>query len=213
MNSSRFTLARWPKRGTCRLRPERSTDTWSCSRKRLGASPPTKSRTQRVHPDPDPLDSHALLGLLCRILWCFLSSLFVLNNRSHWRRQEFHETQSATLGAMRQYCTWTPKFHQWLHASRRLGAKANGHQYPPWSPESFAHLGPWLLNILRVSKQFFVLLCPRCGENPSYHSCWLNESDNKRIMRIAGSCNRRVFEVRVLSSWALVQQGGWYKSF
>jgi hypothetical protein len=49
---------------------------------------------------------------------------------------------------------------------------------------------------------------PRNGENPSYHSCWLDESDNKRIMRIAASCHRRVFETRVLSSWALVQQGG-----
>jgi hypothetical protein len=56
-------------------------------------------------------------------------------------------------------------------------------------------------------------LSARSAENPSYHSCWLNESDNKRITRIAASCHRRVFEARVLSSWALVQQGGWCKSF
>ena len=59
----------------------------------------------------------------------------------------------------------------------------------------------------------YSVLYPRSGENPSYHSCWLDESDNKRIMRIASSCHRRVFEMWVLSSWALVQQGGWYKRF
>ena len=54
---------------------------------------------------------------------------------------------------------------------------------------------------------------PRTGENPSFHSCWVNESDNKKITRMAASCHRRVFETRVLSSWALVQQGGWFKTF
>ena len=32
--------------------------------------------------------------------------------------QEFHEGQVATLRSMEHYCTWTPKFHQWLHLSR-----------------------------------------------------------------------------------------------
>jgi hypothetical protein len=40
--------------------------------------------------------------------------------------QEFYETQVATLRAMRHYCTWTPKFHQWLHSSRCPETKANG---------------------------------------------------------------------------------------
>ena len=60
---------------------------------------------------------------------------------------------------------------------------------------------------------FLVGLCcasHRSGENPSYHSCWLNESDNRKIARIAASCHRRVFEARVLSSWQLLQSGSFY---
>jgi len=53
----------------------------------------------------------------------------------------------------------------------------------------------------------------RSRENPSYHSCWLNESDNKTMARIAASCHRRVFEIRVINSWVVSQSGGWFKKF
>ena len=62
----------------------------------------------------------------------------------------------------------------------------------------------------------FLALCgatlssPRTRENPAYHSCWLNESDNRIICRIAASCHRRVFEQRVLKSWELLQAGAFY---
>lgn len=85
-------------------------------------------------------------------------------------RREFHETQMEALAAMGNYCSETPKFHQWLHMGRG-------------------------------------------GENPSYHSCWLNESDNRKIARIAESSHRRVFEERVLASWALLQSEGSFKLF
>ena len=77
-------------------------------------------------------------------------------------------------------------------------------------------LFPQLAREIRLCVSIAILwhiLSARSAENPSYHSCWLNESDNKQITRIAASCHRRVFEARVLSSWAMVQQGGWYKSF
>jgi hypothetical protein len=38
--------------------------------------------------------------------------------------QDFHESQLAALRAMRRYCVWTPKFHQWLHMSRTSAFKA-----------------------------------------------------------------------------------------
>jgi hypothetical protein len=119
--------------------------------------------------------------------------------------QEFHTSQLAALEAMRHYVAWTPKFHQWLHICR-TGGEPNGElQIACLRVPSVAfRISGFTINLV---------FSPRHGENPSYHSCWLDESDNKRIMRIAASCHRRVFETRVLSSWALVQQGGWYKCF
>ena len=35
--------------------------------------------------------------------------------------QEFHNTQMQALVAMANYCTFTPKFHQWVHMGRPLG--------------------------------------------------------------------------------------------
>ena len=113
----------------------------------------------------------------------------------------------ATLRSMEHYCTWTPKFHQWLHLSRTH--EPNGERLQTTDCHSCKYGGRNQFNFTNGP----FLHTPRSGENPSYHSCWLDESDNKRIMRIASSCHRRVFETRVLSSWALVQQGGWYKRF
>jgi hypothetical protein len=52
--------------------------------------------------------------------------------------QDFRETQVAALGAMRHYCTWTPKFHQWLHMCRTRVQNGRGMQtsFPIGQPVS-----------------------------------------------------------------------------
>ncbi len=117
--------------------------------------------------------------------------------------KELRESQLAALRAMQHYVSWTPKFHQWMHMCRPSGQNGGARCQ---SYFQCVNEGPG-------AEQTDHILLPRRGENPSFHSCWLNESDNKRIMRIAASCHRRVFEMRVLSSWALVQQEGWHKAF
>ena len=84
---------------------------------------------------------------------------------------------------------------QEFHSSQMEALASMGH-YCTWTPKfhQWFHMG-------------------RGGENPSYHSCWLNESDNRKMAKIAESSHRRVFEERVLSSWALLQDGGGFKVF
>lgn len=104
------------------------------------------------------------------------------------------------LSALLRYCEPTPKMHQWLHQGRCLGT---------WAKHGYLRF-KFVVCLVSHLVSPGLGLCSRNGENPSFHSCWLNESDNRTICRIAASCHRRVFEERVLKSWELLQAGSFH---
>jgi len=65
-----------------------------------------------------------------------------------------------------------------------------------------------VLECFKHSKGVCFERAPRTDENPAAYACWLNESDNKRICKMAAAAHRRVFEERVLAGWSYSQTAG-----